>query len=681
MSFSISKRILILVVVPALCLVGMAGWLLAERWATAQQMRRVALGGEVIRAVAELVTSLQSERGRSALFLGSKGAAHGQDVGAQRKDTDAKLQALQALEKGNALVELSAEANRQMREATGALARLEKLRSSVSGQSIAAIDSNKEYAELVEELLDVSLAIVRDADHAEIKNYALALSFLQATGERAGLERGIGAAALSAGRFSGEQLYRIATTNAEQREFLKLFLVFAPSEMRQDYEQLSKRADIAEADRLRDSILKLNPGDTLAGIDGGHWFRVVSVRVDGLRGIQDALLKRVIEQSEGVRSAAMTQVFATGAAIGAVIVLVLGFGVVTMRSIVRPVRAMTDAMGRLASGDLDCEVPARERKDEIGDMAKAVQVFKDNAVRVRALEAEQKEAEARAAAQRKAELQKLADDFQGAIGGIIGTVSSAATELEAAASTLTKTAETTQQLSTTVASASEQASGNVQSVASATEELASSVSEISRQVQETAHIAREAVRQAEKTDVRIAELSQAAAHIGNVVRLITGVAEQTNLLALNATIEAARAGEAGRGFAVVAQEVKALAAQTAKATDEISSQIASMQTATQDSVAAIKEISGTITRISEIAATVAAAVEEQGAATQDIARNVQQASQGTAQVAVNITDVNRGATETGSASVQVLSSAQSLSSDGNRLKLEVDKFLATVRAA
>jgi methyl-accepting chemotaxis protein len=314
-------------------------------------------------------------------------------------------------------------------------------------------------------------------------------------------------------------------------------------------------------------------------------------------------------------------------------------------------------------------------------MAAAVGVFKDNMLEAERLRAEQSGNEQRAAAQRKADMHKLADEFQAAVGAIVDTVSSASTELEAAAGTLTRTAEVTQELSGTVAAASEQASANVQSVASSTEEMTSSVNEISRQVQESSKIAVEAVRQAQQTDVRINQLSQAAGRIGDVVKLITAIAEQTNLLALNATIEAARAGEAGRGFAVVASEVKQLASQTAKATDEISTQIAGMQTATQDSVAAIKEIGGTIGRISEIASTIAAAVEEQGAATQEIARNVGEAAKGTQQVASNITDVNRGASETGSASAQVLSSAQSLSHESNHLKAEVDKFLMTVRAA
>src|SRR5437899_2269044 len=236
-------------------------------------------------------------------------------------------------------------------------------------------------------------------------------------------------------------------------------------------------------------------------------------------------------------------------------------------------------------------------------------------------------------------------------------------------------------MATAVASASEEASTNVQSVASATEELSSSVNEISRQVQDSARMANDAVGQARATTVEVGELSKAASRIGDVVELINTIAGQTNLLALNATIEAARAGEAGRGFAVVASEVKALAEQTAKATGEIGQQISGIQSATQASVGAIKEISGTIERLSEIASAIAAAVEEQDAATQEISRNVQQAAQGTHQVSSNVTVVQRGAAETGSASAQVLSAAQMLSGDSNRLRHEVGKFLDSVRAA
>jgi methyl-accepting chemotaxis protein len=366
---------------------------------------------------------------------------------------------------------------------------------------------------------------------------------------------------------------------------------------------------------------------------------------------------------------------------GLILLFTLAVSILVARRITGPLQSITATMNDLASGNLAVEVPGIGRGDEVGEMAKAVEVFKSNAVARQALEAEQREAETRATTGRRADMNKMANDFEAAVGQIVEAVSSASSQLEVSAGTLTTTAERAQQLTTTVAAASEEASTNVQSVASATEEMASSVNEISRQVQESARMANDAVDQARTTNDRVSELSKAASRIGDVVELINTIAGQTNLLALNATIEAARAGEAGRGFAVVASEVKALAEQTAKATGEIGQQISGIQAATQESVNAIQAISGTIEKLSEISSTIAAAVEEQGAATQEISRNVQQAAQGTQQVSSNITDVQRGANETGSASSQVLAAAQSLSGESNRLKLEVGKFLNSVRAA
>jgi methyl-accepting chemotaxis protein len=349
----------------------------------------------------------------------------------------------------------------------------------------------------------------------------------------------------------------------------------------------------------------------------------------------------------------------------------IGIGIYLVKDVSSGIASIVKPMQALGQGDLTAVVPHQGMKTEIGTMGDALQVFKQALIDKRAAD-EAAAADAEAKIERGRRVDSITREFESMIGEIVETVSSASTELEASAGTLTATAERSQELTTTVAAAS---------VASATEEMASSVNEISRQVQESASIANQAVDQARLTNDRVSALASAAARIGDVVELINNIAGQTNLLALNATIEAARAGEAGRGFAVVASEVKALAEQTAKATGEISAQISGIQAATQESVGAIKEIGDTIGRMSEIASTIASAVEEQGAATQEISRNVQQAAQGTMQVSSNITDVQRGASETGSASSQVLSAAQSLSSDSTRLKVEVSKFLNAVRAA
>jgi methyl-accepting chemotaxis protein len=371
----------------------------------------------------------------------------------------------------------------------------------------------------------------------------------------------------------------------------------------------------------------------------------------------------------------------TSAVIITLMLLSIGIAWSITRSVVKPLSGLKARMASLSTGELDAAVADTDRPDEIGEMARTIQVFKDAMIETARLRAEQQEVERLQAQRRKTDMNKLADQFESAVGQIVATVSAASTQLEASASTLSKSSDQAQVVTNKAAAASANASTNVRSVAAASEEMASSVNEISRQVQASAQIAGDAVGQAQKTDARMNQLSQAAGRIGAVVELINTIAGQTNLLALNATIEAARAGDAGRGFAVVASEVKALAEQTAKATDEISQQITDIQSATQDSVAAIKEIGTTIGRISEISSTIASAVKQQGAATQEISRNVQRAAQGTAEVTSNIADVQRGASETGAASSQVFSAAQSLSNESNRLKLEVGKFIGTVRAA
>jgi methyl-accepting chemotaxis protein len=352
-----------------------------------------------------------------------------------------------------------------------------------------------------------------------------------------------------------------------------------------------------------------------------------------------------------------------------------------VRRITKPLNAVTDTLTTLANGRTDVEVQHADRADEIGAIARTIDVFKANRIERRQMEAERLSGEKAATEQRKKELNQFVDAFRTKIGGVIEQVLNSSHRFEQDAKQLSVTAHSTAEMSGQSAEASRQASEHVRSAATASDELSQSITEISRRVQDSNSVATDAVKQASATDERMAELSAAGDRIGDVVKLITSIAEQTNLLALNATIEAARAGEAGRGFAVVAQEVKNLAGQTAKATEEISSHIVNMQRATGESVEAIKAIGKTIERISEITASISAAVEEQGAATQNIAQGVQAAAGGTLGVAENIERVARDAGATETTSGQMLQSAKSLSQVSMHLRDAVEEFLDSVRAA
>jgi methyl-accepting chemotaxis protein len=495
--------------------------------------------------------------------------------------------------------------------------------------------------------------------------------------ENAMVQRGVGELALKDGRLPPEPYLLLARGVSINAIFGKLLADFAKPEIYDLYKAFDagNGRDLAE---LRQLALA-NAGTPASDAQRKRWTEISRDLTAVVGKILVATVDSTAAEGEQMLGEARRDTFIYLGICLAVLIAVALLSRKVLHTLRDLLGELAGAVDQMRDGHYDVAIPHTKRSDEIGVMARATEGFRENFMRVK--EQETAEKNAQAVAERKSLLEKIAGDFEAVVGGIVGAVSSASGELTSTAGTLTKTADSTQKLSTTVAAASEEASTNVQSVASATEEMVASITEIGRQVQESNHIASEAVDQAAKTDDRITKLAQAANRIGDVTQLITTIAEQTNLLALNATIEAARAGEAGKGFAVVAQEVKQLASQTAKATNEISSQIAEMQAATQESVTAIKEIGGTIKRISEIATTIASAVEEQGAATQEITRNIQQAAHGTTQVASNISEVSNGAGMTGSGAAQVLASAHSLAEQSTRLRAEVEKFLATVRAA
>ncbi|MCB8821257.1 methyl-accepting chemotaxis protein [Microvirga rosea] len=461
-------------------------------------------------------------------------------------------------------------------------------------------------------------------------------------------------------------------------------------------EPLSQRVDLSPA--LFNAIkvvsetyfrsFQVTREDVLKGAESGvypmsadEWVSKATGAIDTIR-----VLKRELGSAAGqaVSAAydATTREIAWAASVLVLSLAIAAFGLwIAIHRIARPVTSLTEVMGHLASGRLDARIDNTGRSDEIGAMARAVEVFKQNAVERERLERDAAAQKDSAEAEKKRMMTELAHDFESKVGRLIRFLATAATEMEATAMSMTEVADRTTGQSVHVASAAEQTSANVRAVAAATEEMATSTREIATQVSQSSHIAGRAVLDAERTNAIMRTLSETADRIGSVVSLISTIAGQTNLLALNATIEAARAGEAGRGFAVVASEVKELANQTSKATEEISDQIGSVQQATAEAVRAIHEVTRTIAEMAQISVTISAAMEEQGAATGEIARNVQEAARGTEAVTGGITDVREGAGETGTAASQVFDAAREMARHSEGLSREVAAFLSGISAA
>jgi methyl-accepting chemotaxis protein len=491
---------------------------------------------------------------------------------------------------------------------------------------------------------------------------------------------------------------QLVTTTGDMRKTKLGKLAKTEKKMADDFAAYEKTVESAEERPMADAIKthmqaylgmqaayaqKMDAGDNAGALDyfTGDMQPVVDKLRAAIRKDRDYQLtegRRVSEAGVKLGKDAATLIIAAVLITGLVC---LAIGFVMIRTISAPIRKMSDIMGALAGGDTSVTIPNAGERSEIGDMAKAVDVFKDGMIRNRALEQQAAEAREQAEVERKQTMRALADQFENAVGGIVEMVSSAATEMQATASQLSSSAQESAAQATSVSAAAEEAGTNVTSVAGAAEELGASVSEIGRQVEHSLQKAREAVHEADSTAAIVYQLSEAAGRINSIVEMISGIASQTNLLALNATIESARAGEAGRGFAVVATEVKALAQQTAKATDEINTQVAGIQATTRQAVEAIEGFTGTIRAISDTSTSIAAAVEEQGAATNEIVQAVNQASIGTTEVTSNITGVARMAEETGAGANQVLGASSELAQQAANLRNQVQAFLSQVRAA
>jgi len=676
----IMQRIVLALLVPSLGLALAAAVIVLDKRATVTDMQRLVSLAALATNISGLVHDMQRERGASAVFIGSRGQQLVRELPEQRQLTDVQRKKLT-----DALAQFDARAaggdlSDILSDARSRVDRLESMRQDISGLKIPAPDSNLYFTTTILRLLDVGLEIAKLVNNDEVaRSLSAYVSFMQAK-ERAGQERATGAPGFAAGSFEAVQHRRLIGVVSDQDTYFRLFRSYS-TRAEQDFLARTVTGEpVAEVERMRKIAIETPAGHPLGNVDGAYWFRMTTARIDMMKNVEDHLAGNLLALAAAVRGAAETAFWVSLAAACALIGFTAVLGFIIVRSITQPIAGMTGAMSRLASGEAAVEIPGTGRHDEIGAMASAVQVFKDNMLRAESLAAEQRNEQDRKEKRQQA-IESLIAAFDASVGAALGKLGSSSGHLSATAQTMSGTAEETTRKATAVAAASEQASTNVQTVASATEELSSSVAEIGRQVAESTRIAGQAVNDASKTDEQMQQLNATAQKIGDVVKLINDIAGQTNLLALNATIEAARAGEAGKGFAVVASEVKSLANQTAKATEDIAAQVAAIQQATGGAVSAIRGISQTIGRVNEIATTIASAVEEQGAATQEIARNVQEASRGTTEVSSNIAAVSEAAGSTGSAATEVRSSAEEVAQQGEALRAEIDRFLAGIRAA
>ena len=673
----ISTRLALLCLIPMLVLIALAGnkiWELRRASGAAEHIAEI-IG--LAPAISGLVHELQKERGTSVGYVSSAGKAFADAVPARRADTNAALvrfrqqtAAKEGLLGGAVLAQPLARAN-------AALSALADKRQMIDKFAIAVPDVAGYYTAMISELLAIVENVANANDYGRVIQSVIAYSALLQAKEHAGQERAFGAAGFGAGQFSSQIHTRFVQLGAMQETYFSVFTKFADSAHKAELARELGGKSSGDVAALRNRAYALPFGGPLEGVTGPQWFNASTQRIDGLKNIEDRVAADIVAAATSLAESGTTAFWWLSALIAGLIVvtILVTFGVA--RSIAAPIGRLVAAMGRVARNDTSVEIVDRHRKDEIGEMAGAVDIFRQNAVERLRLE-RSGQAERDKERQRQANIDRLVGRFRGALANMLSSVDHQAGQMKTTAAKLNEVSRQSNTEVDQANAASQSAAGDVRSVSEATEELANSIREISTQTHRATTLVAAAAETAVATDRNVSSLAAAAEQIGNVVSLIRDIAEQTNLLALNATIEAARAGELGKGFAVVAAEVKALASQTAKATQDISEQINGVQNYTRSAVSSIREISDAVAEINQVTTSIASAVEEQQASTQEIAKSLQSAFNGSDVVTRSLGGVSTTVSETAQEAEIVQDVAEKLNVATVDLAAFIDKFIVEV---
>lgn len=650
-----------------------------SRYSSLDRLHRLA---SVAPSISSLVHELQDERGNSAGFISSGGSAlWNSRITGQIEQTNAVMAEVLPQIQAFPAAEYGAEVEERLTLALSELEKLEDFREKTLSTRTTVSAMETYYTDTIRNLIDVMSVVSALADEATVKSHAVVYLALVEVKERAGLERAQGAEGYGAGEFSSLVHTNFVTFIGQQDAFMDVFNSFSTPEQREFYQATVAGTQVDEVEYLRDVAVESGYDMLYDEISSLDWFDNISAKIDLIKQVEDKVSNDLLATAGGIKDSAWMTLLVTVVSTLAAITAAGAICWLVGRSITRPLGQLQEVMGVVAEGNFDVTVAGTSRTDEVGDMAKAVEVFRDQGQEAARLKEEQQIAEERAAQEKRASLHKMADQLETSIGQMVETLTSSSTELAETARSMRQLAGSTNTETVSVNEASTRATENVESVATAATQLSNAISEVTEQIARSASLTQESQAASVQTDVQMKNLAEAASRIGSVVELIQEIAEQTNLLALNATIEAARAGEAGKGFAVVAAEVKDLANQTAKATGEISDHVSRVQQETDQAAIAMTQISEKIGEINQVTAAVSAAVEEQSSATQEISRSADQTAEMNRNVTSSIGNVQAIAEETGGAAEHVLTSAEALSETAEKLRAQVGEFVSSIRAA